>query len=69
MLKHPDPLDPAWVEAKVNAIIASFDPATQAYLRGIPRENRIEAIVLEIQKEQDALVVEYKAREPHFWCR
>jgi hypothetical protein len=56
-------------EAKLEEMVASFDPATQAYLRAVPRIDRIDAIRLELEKDMAATERKFKANEQHFWCR
>jgi hypothetical protein len=41
-------------EEKLEALISLLDPNTQAYIRSLPREDRIEAITKKIKEENDA---------------
>jgi|GEM_PF-2289445 hypothetical protein len=40
-------------EEKLDALISLLDPNTQAYIRSLPREDRIEAITKKIKEEND----------------
>jgi hypothetical protein len=57
-------------EAIVDAMIDTFDRPTQSRIRGLPSlGDRLDAIRMEIEKENAATVAETKAMQPHFWCR
>jgi hypothetical protein len=54
----------------IDAMIETFDPATQARLRALPtRVDRLDAINTELEKETAVSIAETKAMQPHFWCR
>lgn len=59
-------------EEKLEAWISLLDPNTQAYIRSLPRKDRIEAITQKIKEENDALdatQAKQKMKEKLCWWR
>jgi hypothetical protein len=57
-------------DAIIDAMIATFDPEIQARMRALTsRGDRLDAIKIEIQKDNANTIAETKAMEPHFWCK
>jgi hypothetical protein len=54
----------------VDAMINEFDSDTQTCIRALPtRGERLDAITIEMKKENDASTARTKALVPDFWCR
>lgn len=61
---------PSERDAIIDSMINEFDSVTQARMRALPsRGDRLDAITIEIKKENEASIARRKAMEPHFWCR
>jgi hypothetical protein len=59
-------------EEKLEAPINLLDPDAQAYIRSLPRKDRIEAITQKIKEENDALdatLAKQKMKEKLCWWR
>ena len=59
-------------EEKLEALISLLDPDTQAYIRSLPRADRIEATTKKIKEENDALdatLAKQKMKEKLCWWR
>ena len=59
-------------EEKLEALISLLDLNTQAYIRSLPREDRIEAITKKIKEENDAreaALTRQKMKEKLCWWR
>jgi hypothetical protein len=59
-------------EEKLEALISLLDPDSQAYIRSLPRGDRIEAITKKIKDENDALdatLAKQKMKEKLCWWR
>lgn len=59
-------------EKKLEALISLLDPDAQAYIRSLPREDRIEAITKKIKEENDAIaagLARQKMEEKLCWWR
>ena len=59
-------------EEKLEALIGLLDPNTQAYIRSLPRKDRIEAITIKIKEENDAVeaaLAKQKMKEKLCWWR
>ena len=59
-------------EEKLEALISLLDPDSQAYIRSLPRGDRIEAITKKIKEENDALdatLAKQKMKEKLCWWR
>jgi hypothetical protein len=50
-------------EEKLEALISLFDPDTQAYIRSLPRGDRIEAITKKIKEENDSTETAIRRQE------
>lgn len=61
---------PAERDRIIDAMINEFDSDTQTRIRALPtRGERLDAIRIEIEKENEASIARTKAMQPHFWCR
>lgn len=59
-------------EEKLEALIGLLDPDTQAYIRSLPRADRIDAITKKIKEENDAIeagLAGQKMKEKLCWWR
>jgi hypothetical protein len=57
-------------DAIIDSIINEFDAATQARIRALAtRGERLDAIRVEIKKDNETSIAKTEAMQPHFWCR
>lgn len=59
-------------EEKLEALISLLDPDAQAYIRSLPREDRIEAITKKIKEENDvreAALTKQQLKQKLCWWR
>jgi hypothetical protein len=59
-------------EEKLNELISLLDPETQAYVKSLPREDRLDAITMKLREANDAQerkLANLKATEKWCWWR
>ncbi len=59
-------------EEKLNELISLLDPETQAYVKSLPREDRLDAITMKLREANDAQerkLANLKASEKWCWWR
>ncbi len=64
--------DSAEREEKLNELISLLDPETQAYVKALPREDRLDAITMKLKEEnvaQESKLAKLKASEKWCWWR
>jgi hypothetical protein len=66
------PFGSAEREEKLNELISLLDPETQAYVKSLPREDRLDAITMKLREANDAQerkLANLKASEKWCWWR